>query len=107
MTSTGVVRHWSDDEGWGVLDAPNAPGGCWVHFSDVTVDGHRTLVPGSAVHFDRERVTDQDGYVFRATRGWPVAAVPTEPQRRPGPSAAYSSELILTFDPPDAAPQGG
>ena len=29
----GVVRFWHDDEGWGVLDCPSTPGGCWTHFS--------------------------------------------------------------------------
>ena len=107
MAGTGVVRQWTDDEGWGVLGGPEVPGGCWAHSSAVAVDGHRTLEPGSAVHFDWEAVTDQDGYVFRATRVWPVGTTPVPPQRRYGPSAAYSSELILTFDPPDATSPGG
>jgi CspA family cold shock protein len=106
MTSTGTVRQWSDDEGWGVLDAPDVPGGCWAHFSAVALDGYRTLEAGSAVHFDWESVTDQDGYVFRAIRVWPVGTTPVEPQYRAGPSAAYRSELVLTFDEPDATPPG-
>jgi CspA family cold shock protein len=25
----GVVRTWSDEEGWGVVDCPSTPGGCY------------------------------------------------------------------------------
>ena len=27
------VREWHEDLGWGVLDSPDTPGGCWVHYS--------------------------------------------------------------------------
>jgi CspA family cold shock protein len=64
MASRGVVRHWDADEGWGVLDAPETPGGCWAHYSA----GESDLQPGQAVLFDFEEVVDQDGYRFRAVR---------------------------------------
>ena len=28
-----IVREWHADLGWGVLDSPETPGGCWAHFS--------------------------------------------------------------------------
>lgn len=64
MSTRGVVRFWNDEDGWGVIDSPATPGGCWTHFSCVSVDGYRTLTPGSAVDFEWETV-DQDGYAFR------------------------------------------
>ncbi|WP_157571633.1 hypothetical protein [Nocardioides alkalitolerans] len=30
-TTSGVVRAWYDDHGWGVLGSPDTPGGCWAH----------------------------------------------------------------------------
>lgn len=33
MQSVGTVRVWHTEEGWGVVDCPDTPGGCWVQFS--------------------------------------------------------------------------
>jgi CspA family cold shock protein len=49
----GVVRFWQDEEGWGVVDCPSTPGGCWTHFSVIEAEGFRSS-PG------------QDGYDYRA-----------------------------------------
>ena len=74
MSERGVVRLWSDEEGWGVIDSPATPGGCWAHFSSVRVAGLGALsagqepVPSTVVH-DR--------------------------------TAAYRSRLALTFDADD------
>ena len=62
-----VVRQWDDEEGWGVLDAPETPGGCWTHFSHVEMDGYRSLAPGQRVDLIWES-PGQDGYDFRAVR---------------------------------------
>jgi CspA family cold shock protein len=70
MNVHGTVRDWHDDEGWGVLDSDETPGGCWADFSVLEVQGYRSLVPGQAVRFDWER-TWQDGYGFRALRVQP------------------------------------
>lgn len=47
----GTVREWSDEHGWGVLLTPD---GLTVFclWSQVAVDGYRTLTPGSRVSFD-------------------------------------------------------
>lgn len=38
--TTGIVRMWNDDDGWGVIDSPHIPGGCWAHSRVTpTVDG--------------------------------------------------------------------
>ena len=68
MKSTqGVVRIWHDELGWGVIDSPATPGGCWCHFSAIEAPGFRTLREGQAVRLFWEEA-DQDGYQFRAVR---------------------------------------
>jgi CspA family cold shock protein len=62
---TGVVRVWHREDGWGVVDAPETPGGCWVHFSVVDMPGHRELRAGQQVLFEAEPA-EQDGYAYRA-----------------------------------------
>jgi CspA family cold shock protein len=46
---TATVRERRDEEGWGVLDSPETPGGCWGHYSAIQMDGFRTLSPGQRV----------------------------------------------------------
>lgn len=62
-----VCREWSDDEGWGVLDSPETPGGCWTHFSSVEMDGYRFLLPGQQVELTWE-APGQEGYNYRAAK---------------------------------------
>ncbi|MGN5240199.1 cold-shock protein [Rhodococcus sp. SJ-3] len=66
--TTGTVRMWNDEEGWGVIDSEQTPGGCWAHFSNIVGDGFRSVQVGATVMLDWEQVTDQDGYRYRATR---------------------------------------
>lgn len=77
MTVLGVVRSWSDDDGWGVIDSLETPGGCWTHFSSVDMPGYRTLSPGQGVTLDWEPAV-QDGFAFRAVRARP-ATTPAPP----------------------------
>lgn len=65
MGSRGRVREWHDEEGWGVIDSPAAPGGCWAHYSAIEMDGYRALAAGEEVEVDLE-AADQDGYAYRA-----------------------------------------
>ncbi|CAJ62888.1 hypothetical protein FRAAL4246 [Frankia alni ACN14a] len=67
----GVVRTYDAERGWGVIDAPEVPGGCWVHYSMIEMDGYRDLVAGRQVTFRWEPVANQDGYRFRALTVWP------------------------------------
>ncbi|MEO3754345.1 cold shock domain-containing protein [Streptomyces sp. B6B3] len=62
-----TVREWRDEEGWGVLDSPQTPGGCWTHFSHVEADGFRSLEPGQRVRLEWE-APGQDGFDYRAVR---------------------------------------
>ncbi|MBL7259998.1 cold-shock protein [Paractinoplanes lichenicola] len=99
MSSVGTVRTFDVDEGWGVIDGPDVPGGCWVHFSVLAMDGFRMLTPGQPVTFTAE-AAQQDGFAFRALKVW---TGPDEPVDAPIPAAssgAYESRLTLTFDPP-------
>lgn len=67
----GVVREWHDDEGWGVIDSPETPGGCWTHFTHIDAAGYRTLRAGQQVDLAWEQ-PGQDGYPFRAVRVRPL-----------------------------------
>jgi cold shock CspA family protein len=40
------VHAFDADEGWGVIDGPDVPGGCWVHFSAIAMDGYNRCSSG-------------------------------------------------------------
>lgn len=64
-----TVRVWYAEDGWGVLDCPETPGGCFVHFSNIEMTGYRTLEPGKRVDLQWEAPGfKQDGYDYRAVR---------------------------------------
>jgi cold shock protein len=69
-----TVRWFNYPEGWGVLDAPEAPGGAFVHYSDIDADGYRTLRAGQVVEVEIEGPLSflQDGYRYRAIRVVPA-----------------------------------
>lgn len=72
---TATVREWHDEEGWGVLDSPETPGGCWGHYSHIQAEGFRTLSPGQRVQLQWEAPGfKQDGYVYRAVNIVPRSA---------------------------------
>ena len=77
QVTTATVREWHDDLGWGVLDSPETPGGCWAHFSHIEtprvgsvngreVYGYKTLSTGEHVELEWE-TSSQDGFDYRAT----------------------------------------
>ena len=101
MTERGTVRIWHADEGWGVVDGPGVPGGCWVHFSAIAADGYRHLDPGRAVSF-RVEPGPQDGYPYRAVKVWTDDREPAGASPENTSPGAYDSRLTLTFD--DEAP---
>ncbi|GLF95889.1 S1 domain-containing protein [Streptomyces yaizuensis] len=87
---TAVVREWRDEEGWGVLDCPETPGGCWGHYSDIQMAGFRTLAAGQRVELRWEAPGfRQDGYAFRSTSITPLPpAAPTAPLAPAAPAAS-------------------
>ncbi|KAA0018978.1 cold-shock protein [Antrihabitans cavernicola] len=109
--TVGVVRSWYGEEGWGVIDSAETPGGCWVHFSHlwagampkaapgqslaVRTSGTRQLRVGETVDFDWEAVT-QDGFAFRATDVRPDG----EPPRWEivESTGGYASFVDINFD---------
>lgn len=108
MTTVGKVRQWLSEEGWGVIDSRETPGGCWAHFSSVARAGYRALASGQSVALEWEAVADQDGFSYRAVRVWPVDEDPVAGRvDEAGSSQAYSSTLIITDDPaPDGSGAG-
>lgn len=95
MAVEARVRVWHDEEGWGVLDSPETPGGCWVHFSHIEGDGYRSLRDVDTVELEYEEVP-QDGCPFTAAR----VRVPGRPAAAPsasGISGAYTSSLTLAL----------
>lgn len=101
MASQGIVRMWQEDEGWGVVDLPDTPGGCWAHFSDIDTDGYRMLQAGQAVDVEWE-AGQQDGFDYRATRIRPLGTAPRVKDPLGSDSsgdspAALSSSLDVTF----------
>jgi CspA family cold shock protein len=96
MTVEGVVREWHPEQGWGVIDAHDTPGGCWAHYSSVAIDGYRELVPGQDVALEWEAV-DQDGFRYRARRVWPTGAAPIDDFGETD-TDAFSSSVRLSFD---------
>ena len=70
--AAGVVQWFDADQGWGVIDAPEVPGGCFVHFSSIEMPGYRQLRAGRRVRFTLERPGSlQDGCPYRAQAVWP------------------------------------
>jgi CspA family cold shock protein len=98
--ATGRVREWRGEVGWGVIDSPDTPGGCWTHFSAIMMDGYRALGDGDTVSFDYEHAA-QDGFGFRALRVWPSGVDPStelSASLHHGRSSAYESTLTLHMD---------
>lgn len=92
----GVVREWHDEEGWGVIDCAETPGGCWTHFSAIVSAGFRQLTVGSSVAFTAQPA-QQDGFTYRATRVFPLPHAVDHPLATDKP-AAYHSTLTITRD---------
>lgn len=72
---TATVLWWSDEEGWGVLDSPETPGGCFGHYADIQTVGFRALSLGQQVSLRWEAPGfKQDGYDYRAVSIVPLPA---------------------------------
>ncbi len=69
----GVVRAYDADEGWGVIDAPEVPGGCFVLWASIQMGEFKTLTAGQSVTFTYETPGfQQDGFDHRAIQVWPT-----------------------------------
>jgi CspA family cold shock protein len=97
VTTRGTVREWSAEEGWGVIDSPETPGGCWAHFSHLLIAGYRSLRAGEQVELDWE-TPDQDGYRYRAVRAWPAGQQPVEPPIANRGEGGFRNTLTTSWD---------
>lgn len=93
----GIVREWSDDLGWGVIDSDLTPGGCWCHFSVIEMDGFHRLSAGQAVLFTYSE-PGEHGLAYQAT----LVTLPGAARRQPAldvddPQAACSN-LVIQWD---------
>jgi cold shock protein len=63
LVTHAVVREWHEEEGWGVADAPEAPGGIFIHFSFIEAEGYRSLETEEVVELRLEGPlpSEQDG----------------------------------------------
>jgi CspA family cold shock protein len=52
--STGTVKWFNDDKGFGFITPDDGSKDLFVHQSAVVAEGHRTLAEGSKVSFDAE-----------------------------------------------------
>ena len=101
VADSGVVGEFHMDEGWGIIDGPAVPGGCWGHFSAIAMSGFRQLAVGQRVWF-RAEAAEQDGFSFRAVKVWMYNVEPAESLRSErSPGGAYRSHLVLSFDEPE------
>jgi len=91
----GTVRIWHDEDGWGVLDSAETPGGCWCPFSALAMDGYRSLASESSVEFLFEQA-EQDGFRYRAIEAWQPGRRRAQPPPETG-STAYRSTLEIEW----------
>jgi CspA family cold shock protein len=74
-TVTATVEWWSEEEGSGALtESDEMPGGAFVHFSAIQMEGYKSLRQGQKVdaRIEGPLPFDQDGYRYRATAVWPL-----------------------------------
>ena len=96
MSAEGVVSQWCPDEGWGVVDSPDMPGGCWVGFAELATSRFWEPDVGQRVELEWEQ-GDQDGYDYRAVRVWPLGSAPFDRASEP-PGPGYRSSSTITVD---------
>jgi CspA family cold shock protein len=89
----GTVRDWFAEEGWGVIDSPATPGGCFTHFSAIQMDGYRQLTPGQTVWID-PRQPGQDGCAWTTS----LVRLDGTVHDTPRPNWGYRSTLTIDFD---------
>jgi CspA family cold shock protein len=51
-THTGTVKWFNDQKGYGFITVDGGGKDCFVHFSAVSGDGHKTLNDGDKVEFE-------------------------------------------------------
>jgi CspA family cold shock protein len=54
VVSTGTVKWFSDDKGFGFITPDEGGRDLFVHFSGINGDGYRSLTEGAKVSYDEE-----------------------------------------------------
>lgn len=101
MTVAAQVRVWHDEEGWGVLDSAETPGGCFVSWAHIDHDGYRTLRDVTEVLLDWE-AAPQDGYPYCAVRVRIPGRQPATPPSGPFEGVHPSAVTVQGDEGPDA-----
>ena len=52
MSTSGTVKWFNDDKGYGFITVDDGQKDCFVHHSAIQGDGFKTLVEGERVQFD-------------------------------------------------------
>lgn len=61
----GSVKWFSDKLGYGFIVCEDLEGDVFVHFSEVQMDGYKTLKDGELVNFDYDEVSGRAKNVIR------------------------------------------
>lgn len=72
---TGSVRVWYAEQGWGVFDSAETPGGCWADAKEVMpMEQPLDLYPGSPVRFAWMDISPLliEGFRYRAHSFYPI-----------------------------------
>ena len=51
----GTVKKFTDEKGYGFIVSDEIQGDAFVHFSEIQMEGHKTLVKGQSVDFEVEQ----------------------------------------------------
>jgi len=58
--SKGKVKYFNDRKGWGFISSENLDKDIYVHYTQIDMEGYKTLKPGQEVIYDLE--TTERGY---------------------------------------------
>ncbi len=50
--STGKVKYFNDLKGWGFISSEDSADNIYVHYTEIKMEGYKTLKPGQTVLFE-------------------------------------------------------
>jgi cold shock protein len=86
--ATGTVKWFNAEKGYGFIEREDGDD-VFVHYSQIQINGYRSLEEGQRVEFDIGPGKKGEGSSERPSdlRGAPVSRSPTTPSRRPAARA--------------------